>query len=223
MVLTGYTVVIPAYNAAATLSEAIRSVLAQSVLPARIIVIDDGSTDSTLEIARSFGGLVAAVSQANAGPGSATTRGFAMVGTPLVATLDADDLWLPQKAERQISYLEQHGEAAAVFTRIANFRGAPDAADHSDAYDGWLRTTMMVRTKAAIATGPVIDPSGMAGDMVDWLARFREGGHETIMMPQILALRRIHPGSLSDRSRNELGKSYMQVVRESLLRRRKTV
>jgi hypothetical protein len=143
-----------------------------------------------------------------------------MADTSLIATLDADDLWMPDKAARQIDYLERHPGVAAVFTRLANFRGTPDAADHGGAYDGWLRTTMMIRTPAAIANGPVADPPGRAGDMVDWLARLRERGNETVMLPEILALRRVRSGSLSNRSRAELGKSYLQVAREAMLRRR---
>jgi glycosyltransferase involved in cell wall biosynthesis len=223
MVLNGYTVVIPAYNAEATLGDAIRSVLGQSVPPERVIVVDDGSTDDTLKIAQGLGGVVEAVSQPNAGPGAATTRGFGMVETPLIATIDADDVWMPEKSSRQIDYLHQHADVAAVFTRITNFRGTPDAANPAEAYDGWLRTTMMIRTPAAIATGPVIDPLGMAGDMVDWLARLREKGNKTDMLHEVLTLRRVHPGSLSDRSRGELGKSYLQVAREAMLRRRSAI
>jgi glycosyltransferase involved in cell wall biosynthesis len=223
MAVTQYTALIPAYNAEATLAEAIRSILAQSAPPVRVIVVDDGSSDRTLEVAQGHGDIVKAVSQPNAGPGSATTRGFAMVETPFVATLDADDLWVAGKAARQIDYLERHPDVAAVFTKLANFRGTPDAADYANAYDGWLRTTMMIRTPIALATGPVIDPAGMAGDMVDWLARLRENGNQTVMIPEVLALRRVHPGSLSDRSRVELGKSYLQVAREAMLRRRSVV
>ncbi|HWA18582.1 MAG TPA: glycosyltransferase family A protein [Devosia sp.] len=219
MVLS-YSVVIPAYNAEATLTATIGSVLAQSVPPARVIVVDDGSSDGTAGVARGFGGIVELMMQSNAGPGAATTRGLAMVDTPLTATIDADDLWTADKAKHQIAYLQEHPGTAAVFTRIANFRHPTAEPDTANAYDGWLRTTMMIRTQAAIANGPVIDPAGGAGDMVDWLARLRESGHETVMLTEILAFRRIHPGSLSDRSRNELGKSYMQVVRNTMLRRR---
>ena len=97
---SAYSVVIPAFNAEATLGETIRSALEQTVPPAEILVVDDGSTDGTDAVAAGFADRVRVIRQDNAGPGAATSRGLAAVETPFAATLDADDLWLPGKAVR---------------------------------------------------------------------------------------------------------------------------
>lgn len=215
MVLS-YTTVIPAYNAAAFIADTIASVKAQTVPPVRIIVVDDGSTDATADIVSAIAG-VELVRQANAGPGSATTLGLTMVNTELVATLDADDLWLHDKIERQYTALS--ADVAGVFGRMTNFRDSPSAADPAAAYDGWTRSTMLLRTSVAQATGPVIDPPG-AGDMIDWLARVREGGHRLIMLPELVTLRRAHPASLTAKGASRLTAGYLSVARAALLRRR---
>ncbi|TIU46974.1 MAG: glycosyltransferase family 2 protein, partial [Mesorhizobium sp.] len=103
--MDGYGVVIPAFNASGTIAETLRSVAAQTVRPELVVIVDDGSTD---DLAAAIGGTdlpLQLLRQANAGPGSATTRGIAALTTPFIATLDADDLWLPTKIEDQLAYL----------------------------------------------------------------------------------------------------------------------
>jgi glycosyltransferase involved in cell wall biosynthesis len=102
--MTSYSVVIPAFNAERTLAAAIESVLSQTILPANVIVVDDGSTDRTAEIAGTYGPHVAIIQQTNSGPGAATTRGSEAATTPLVACIDADDIWLTKKASCQLAY-----------------------------------------------------------------------------------------------------------------------
>jgi glycosyltransferase involved in cell wall biosynthesis len=214
MVECRYSVVIPAYNAADLVSEAIRSALAQTAPPERVIVVDDGSTDDTAATARACGAEV--LIQANAGPGSATTRGFLAVRSPLVATLDADDLWVADKLERQLAAL---GEAGAVFAHLQDFIDDLESGRRGAPYPGWTRTTMLVRTDLAQAVGPVIDPVG-AGDMVDWIARLREAGRPVVMLPDTLAWRRVHPGSMTYGRRQQNMQGYLQVARAALQRRR---
>ena len=86
--------------------------------------------------------------------------------------------------------------------------------------EGWGRTTMMMRTEAVRATGPIYDPkSGGRGDMVDWIARAREMGFVLEMLPTVLALRRIIPGSMSF-GRDDRDVGYLDVARRALARRR---
>ncbi|HEX4298232.1 MAG TPA: glycosyltransferase family A protein [Devosia sp.] len=214
-----YTVVIPAYNAGRFIADAVRSALAQTQPPVRVIVVDDGSTDAIEGTIASLGSRVHLVRQEHSGPGAATTRGIGMVETGLLATLDADDIWLPGKLARQIDTLEADPNLAGVFGRLANFRGDPESADYGHPYDGWSRTTMLVRTEIARAVGPVIDPPD-SGDMVDWLARLREAGHRLSMLPEILALRRVHEDSMTFRGRHEVAAGYISVARAAMLRRR---
>lgn len=215
-----YTVVIPAYNAAAFVGECLSSVLAQSIPPDRIIVVDDGSSDDTAGAVRAIAGPIDYVRQDNSGPGGATTRGFAMVTTPWIATNDADDVWLPNKIERQFDELARQSDLDGVFCQMVDFQGSTDSANYNRPYDAWTRSTMLIRTDVALAAGPLVDEASRLGDMIDWMARVRERGNRLIMLREVLALRRQHEGNLSKRSREERSKGYMATVRAAMLRRR---
>ncbi len=100
MTLTIATV-IPAYNSARTLPRALESALSQSVRT-RIIVVDDGSTDDTPAVLRSYGSSIDVFRQQNGGAGAARTVGTRLADTDLIAYLDADDAWHPGKLQRQL-------------------------------------------------------------------------------------------------------------------------
>lgn len=113
------SVVIPAWNAAEYLREAIQSVLAQAHRPFEIIVVDDGSTDHTREVCESFGAAVTYIYQDNDGTKGlgARARAIREARGELIALLDQDDRWLPTKIERQLAALAAHPDAGIVFTR----------------------------------------------------------------------------------------------------------
>ncbi len=92
-----FSVIIPAYNSAATLARAVESVVAQSWPAHEVIVIDDGSTDDTLQIAGSFGDQVKVIHQANAGVSMARNRGAEAATGDWLAFLDADDWYYPDR------------------------------------------------------------------------------------------------------------------------------
>src|SRR3954451_11962493 len=91
------SVVIPAFNAAATLEVAVRSALGQTYRPSEVLVVDDGSTDDTAAVASRLGRGVKLVRQANQGCGPARNAGVKQAAGDWLAFLDADDAWLPQK------------------------------------------------------------------------------------------------------------------------------
>jgi glycosyltransferase involved in cell wall biosynthesis len=104
------SVVIPTYNCARMLVEAIESVLAQSVSPAEIIVVDDGSADDTRERLRRYAGVIRYLYQKNQGVSAARNLGVCEARGELVAFLDADDVWHPRKLEHQARVLaDDHG------------------------------------------------------------------------------------------------------------------
>ena len=215
-----YGVVIPAWNAAATLGEALESVFCQSYSPRDVVVVDDGSSDDTSAVAASFGGKVRLIRQENAGPGSATSAGLRSLATPLAATLDADDIWLKDKCERQLELLRQQPHLSLLFCRMRRFRhGTPD--DGSGAVqDGWSRSTMMLRREVIDQIGDIVDPPGRRGELVDWIVRAREAGLAMHMLPDVLCLRRIIQGSLSSNRDPEKDRGYLHVARMAILRRR---
>ncbi|MBN2511882.1 MAG: glycosyltransferase [Sedimentisphaerales bacterium] len=101
------TVVIPAFNAAEHIERAIHSVLAQTYPANEVIVVNDGSTDDTLEIVRRFGGRVRLIEQANAGVSAARNAGIHAASGEWIAFLDADDEWLPNYLTAQTSLLSR--------------------------------------------------------------------------------------------------------------------
>ena len=102
-VLGAVSVIIPAFNAAATIQAAISSALVQTVAPLEVLVIDDGSTDDTADRAAAFGPPVRLVRKQNGGPGSARNLGARLARGEWLGLLDADDVWFPDKTERQLS------------------------------------------------------------------------------------------------------------------------
>lgn len=216
--ITAYCVVIPAFNAAATIGEAIASILGQTVLPAEILVVDDGSTDATAALAGKAHSLVRVIVQANTGCGGATTRGMAESRHAIIATLDADDVWLPGKMERQLAVLFKDQTIDGVFSNLELF-GKESMAGQVRA--GWVRSTMVIQRGVFETVGPIIDPPGNRGDMVDWLARVREAGFRLDLLPETLVRRRVWPGSMSYGHDPLKDRGYLHVARERILRRRR--
>lgn len=103
------SVVIPAYNRAALLPETLQSLLAQTVPALEIIVVDDGSSDGTAEVAERFGDPVRVIRQANAGPGAARNRGLQAARGEFIHFFDSDDIAMPNKHEVQLAAMEQSG------------------------------------------------------------------------------------------------------------------
>lgn len=110
------SVVIPAYNASLFIAETLRSVLAQTYPVNDIIVVDDGSTDNTADIAESFGAPVRVFRQPNARQAAARNFGVSQATSEWIAFLDADDLWLPHKIERQLAELARNPHADLCYT-----------------------------------------------------------------------------------------------------------
>jgi glycosyltransferase involved in cell wall biosynthesis len=108
------SVIIPTFNCAAYLPQAVRSALEQTNPPHEVIVVDDGSTDDTPAVVESFGESVRYVRTANGGAAAARNIGLDHASGDCVAFLDADDGWYPRKLEAQASVLRNHADVQAV-------------------------------------------------------------------------------------------------------------
>jgi glycosyltransferase involved in cell wall biosynthesis len=115
------SVIIPAYNRAHFLRDAVSSVLAQDWAPIEIIIVDDGSTDSTVDVANNLAhhslGVVKVVCRLNGGPGAARQTGVEASGGDFVQFLDSDDLLLPGKLKTQVAALQSDPEADIAYGR----------------------------------------------------------------------------------------------------------
>ncbi len=129
------SIVIPAYNYARFLPVAIESALAQDWSATEVIVVDDGSTDDTLEVVERYAGRIRSVRQPNRGLSAARNRGAAMATGDYVVFLDADDRLAPRFVSECIAALETHPAAGFAFTQVRRFGGAERAATSLPDYD----------------------------------------------------------------------------------------
>lgn len=105
------SIVIPAYNRAWCLAEAVDSVLAQEFRDFELIVVDDGSADGTPLLLEGYGDAIRVLRRGNRGVSAARNAGIAAARGGLIAFLDSDDLWLPGKLSRQVAFFTSHPEA----------------------------------------------------------------------------------------------------------------
>ncbi len=118
------SIIIPAYNAEKYVKAAIDSVLHQTYPNIEVVVVDDGSTDSTKAIIEELAcgdNRVRVFSQKNVGQSAARNAGIGQARGEYVAFLDADDLFLPEKIERQVRYLEAHPDCGISYCKIYHF------------------------------------------------------------------------------------------------------
>jgi len=108
------SVVIPTYNYGCFICDAVDSTLRQTLPAAEVIVVDDGSTDDTGERLKSFGARVRYVRQENGGISVARNTGIKLSRGDWIALLDSDDIWHPQKLERQWSVLQRRPDVGAI-------------------------------------------------------------------------------------------------------------
>jgi glycosyltransferase involved in cell wall biosynthesis len=138
------SVVIPVFNGARFVGEAIQSVLGQTLRDLEIIVVDDGSTDNTADVVRQFPVPVSYYRQENSGAGVARNLGISVARGEWIAFLDADDLWYPQKLAIQLGQAKQRPQVSFFYADM-------DAADESGNViaTGLLRRELERRAKKA--------------------------------------------------------------------------
>lgn len=113
------SVIMPNYNYAAYVAEATESVLKQTCPPLELIAVDDGSSDGSREVFESYGSAVTLIPLAHIGlPGLVRNHGLRAACGSLIAFIDADDVWLPEKLAAQTAYLEAHPEIGLVHTNL---------------------------------------------------------------------------------------------------------
>jgi len=117
------SVIIPTYNRAHIVTDAINSVLAQTFNSFQLIIVDDGSTDNTRNVLPPYQGKIEYCYKANGGVSSARNVGLRMAKGKYVAFLDSDDIWHPERLEILVNFMEQHDSYAAVFTDSESIDG----------------------------------------------------------------------------------------------------
>src|SRR4030042_2354962 len=119
------SVVIPVWNGERFLAEAVEVVLNQTYPPHEVIVVDDGSTDGSAEVAKSFGALVRYHIQGKKGAATARNHGVELSQGNFIAFLDADDFWVKDKLARQMKIFLDHPDSDMVLVQVSTFYSCP--------------------------------------------------------------------------------------------------
>jgi len=210
------SVIIPVHNGRKFLGEAVGSALGQTVRPCEVIVVDDGSADDPLSVVKGFGPALKYLRQARGGPGAARNAGAAGARGDVLAFLDADDLWVPEKLEVQVKALARDAGLDMVFGRIRQFsvsgggQGLIASAPHP--------STMMIRKESFRRTGG-FDTRWRTGEFVDWYVRAKERGLRDVVLPGVLAARRVHGGNMT-LGQPEARVDYARILKAAIDRRR---
>jgi glycosyltransferase involved in cell wall biosynthesis len=192
-------VVIPAFNAARYLDEALMSVLSQDYAPHRIIVVDDGSTDGTADVAAKFGAPVEITRRQNGGIAAARNTGIVRSEAAFLAFLDADDRWIAQKLTLQAAALAADPAIDFVLCLVRAFASPelPEAersvleAQQPRPFEGWVTGSMLIRRASFDRVGPFAEDLRV-GETVDWFSRARRVGLYHLTIPEVLLERRLH-------------------------------
>lgn len=207
------------------LADAIGSVLAQTAPPAEIVVVDDGSVDGSGELAASLGEPVRVVRQEPDGLAAALNHGVAEARHPLVAMIDSDDLWTPEKLATQGAALAADPALDAVFGHVEQFT-SPELSEEEVAALNFRagslpfrsKGTMLARRALLDSVGPFDETLGV-GEFIDGHARAEEGGMRSAMLGEVVLLRRLHASNWG-RSEAADQVDYARVARAALHRRR---
>lgn len=188
--------VIPVLNGERYIAEALSSVCAQTRPPAEVIVVDNGSTDASVEIAGAFGSPVEVLTWIAGGAPGARNAGLRRAAGDVVAFLDADDTWAADKLSAQLSTLGDASAPDLVFGHVDEFV-SPELTDCAalpaprGVVPGRVITTMLAKRATFDRVG-WFDESLPAADFLDWLARARALGLTERMLDAVVARRRIH-------------------------------
>ncbi len=218
------SVVIPIYNSARYLCEAIDSVLAQKV-PLEVLVVDDGSSDDGPQLAAAYGNPVQVISIPHRGHPAARNAGVAVATGNYLAFLDADDLWAGNKLGLQLQAFAANPHLDLVFGHMQNFI-SPELNDEErskirgnfDALPGLLQGSMLARRSSFHRVGPFPEAQNM-GDFLDWYGRATLLDLNMHMLPETLVRRRLHLANFQ-RTHKHLRQENLAVLKRLLDLRR---
>ena len=217
MINADVTVVVPAYNAAGTIVETLRTVSAQTYRRLEILVVDDGSSDDTAAVVEEYGRTeprLALIRQPNGGVAVARNTGIQNARTPLIAPIDADDLWHPTKIEKHVAALNGNPACAFAYSpfRILNGDGKKIGNHPFYAFEGRVfyrqlffnmvgnGSGMTFRRDAALAFGGYDDSLRQAGlhGCEDWLLQMLMSldAHVAHVPEYLIGYRKV-PGAMS--------------------------
>lgn len=218
------SVITPVFNGERYLAAALQSIHAQTLSPAEVIVVNDGSSDRSADIASSFEST-RLLNIPHAGVGVARNQGVRAATGTLLAFLDADDLWLPHALESLLSPLLADPQLDAVFGGVQHFVSEDCPAETAKKYfvqqgagNEKMCGAMLIRSRSFHRAGGFDE--GGAVDFIGWYQRAQEAGLRMAVIAPVVLRRRIHGSNTTILHRAEVQRDYLALVRESLARRR---
>ncbi len=218
------TAVIPFFDSERYLAEAVHSVLAQTHAPIELVLVDDGSSDTSSEIARAYAPPARYVRRENGGPAAARNTGLAHASADFVAFLDSDNRWLPGTTELQLAAFAADPGVDVVFGQAREFVSAEldpstlPARPPRDGTTGVLVSSMLAR-RSVFDTVGLFDERLRIGEWIDWSTRLQDSACRVLVLPDVVVERRIHEANNSIVRRDER-REYAQVLKAALDRRR---
>jgi len=220
------SVIIPVYNCERYLAEAIESVLAQIYRPVEVIIIDDGSTDRTAQVALRYEPEITYFFQPNAGSSAARNQGVRLSHGSYLAFHDADDIWVKNKLALQIQVFHDESQVDAVFGHVKQFY-SPDLDEDTrkrivcqeNLMPGYLSTTMLIRREAFFRVG-IFQDRWEVGEEMNWIIRAREVSLKMVLLPDLLYYRRLHTENKGLRLKDKQ-QQRLHILKAALDRRRK--
>lgn len=215
--------IVPVYNAAGFLDEALESVVAQGYEPLEIIVVDDGSEDGSGDVARTH--PVRYMRQEHSGIATARNAGVEAAGGELICFLDADDAWAAGKLRAQVDHLLGNPEIDLVLGRMEIMvePGVDLPAWFPrawlDAPQNGLLPTMVARRSVFDRVG-LFDPSYSVGEDTEWLARVFNAGIRHSALPDVVLRYRMHGANTTHRLRPAARPALMRLLRAAAQRSR---
>ncbi len=221
--------IIPAHDSARYIEAAIESVLAQTEPPLEILVIDDGSTDDTASIVRSFGERITLFQQEHAGVSAARNLGVSRARGDLLCFLDADDRFHAKKLGWQREFLQARPEVEFCDARSRYFwseelTAAELAADPRYAHDFWRAeaaghiSSWLVKRSVFERIGP-FDAQMRFSEDTDWRLRFLDSGGRIETLARVVSDRRLHPCNATASDRNGQVRGLAVALQRSRARR----
>lgn len=219
------SVIIPVCNGERYVAHAVESVFKQDYRPFEVILVDDGSTDKTAKIIGKYDN-VQYIYQSNKGVSSARNKGIAASRGEILAFLDSDDFWPPNRLTVTIRYLDRHPEVGYVLGRQMTFVESGCAV----AVPAWVKAEWLAEPQDASNTGVLVvrrvtfDRIGLfnkdykGGEDTEWLVRASEVGVPMARLPEVVLHRRIHGGNLSVQMIQMRKNNLMRIARESIRR-----
>lgn len=214
------SVIISVYNADRYLSESLDSVLNQSMPAKEIIVINDGSTDQSVKILKSYGKKIKLIDRENKGVPYSINEGLSLVKQPWVAFNDGDDIWAQNKLELQYKYLLKNRDLRILFGMMQQFI-SPELSetDKASIYVPDSPEKALIRP-AMLAHQSVFEDHGLfnttlkVGDFIEWFQRIKENGVKFGFIEEVIYRRRLHKNSLS--SEKGIKDDFLRILKAKL-------